>query len=461
MAAWKYFAVLSALLVLVLPSRVAAQGTAMTGTIIGTVTDNTKAVIPGVTVTVSGVALIGGGRTVVTGSDGEYRFPALAPGTYTLLFELPGFASVTREGVKLALGFTATINAELSPAGLSENVTVSGASPVVDVTSTTLTTNVGSEQLENLTGSRDAQSVMGLITGVAVAQLDVGGSGAHGYSGFATYGIRGQGRGEVEGMVTSLGAGGNTLGTNNDGDGSIFYSDWNSFEDVAVNAVGNTAEMPQPGVLTNVIAKSGGNKYSGKVYFDYQNENWQAHNIEPDQIDARGVVGSLLPANELNRLKLFRDFNVDAGGFIIRDKIWWYAAYSHSYRKRGIPNILDDIEYSEVPVKTVKATYNLTQNNKIIFYKGHSTKIQKNNVGYSSNIGTVNAFPSQRWPSGPWKIEYNAVIGSRAVMEVRGVSTSIRASTSAKETIPGMRIRPIHECMAPRLRGISGTTGHR
>src|SRR2546427_478606 len=122
-------------------AAVGAQVTTTTGAIIGAVTDNTKATVPGATITVSGPALMGT-RTAVTGTDGTYRIPALAPGTYTLAFELEGFATVKREGIQIGVGFTATINVEMNPAGLEESVTVSGASPVVDVTSTKVTTNL-------------------------------------------------------------------------------------------------------------------------------------------------------------------------------------------------------------------------------------------------------------------------------------------------------------------------------
>lgn len=409
MAALKSRVVLTALLVLVVAvPYVGAQGSAMTGTIEGTVTDNTRAVVPGVTITASSPALMGT-RSVVTEADGGYRFPALSPGVYTLVFELPGFATVRRENIQLSLGFTATINAEMAPAGIQENVTVSGASPVVDVTSTTVTTNMGAEQLSNLMGARDQQTIMGLIAGVNSSQMDVGGSTATSYQTFTAYGLRGQSRGEVEGMVTTESA---TVG-------EIFYSDWNSFEDVAVNAVGNTAEMPQPGTLVSVVAKSGSNKYSGKVYLDYQNEGWQAHNIDADQI-RRGLRGAGNVATEdLNRLTVFRDFNVDIGGFVVKDKLWWYAAYRNSQKNRAFPNLLDDIEYSEIPVYTGKATYNLTPNNKLIWYHGHSIKLQKNYVAYTTNIGNADAFQKERWPSGTYKGEFNSVLGSAAVLEVR------------------------------------------
>ena len=65
----------------------------------------------------------------------------------------------------------------------------------------------------------------------------------------------------VEGIV-------NTEGTNAAG----FYYDYGAVDEVAVNAGGNTAEMPWPGVWSNFVAKSGGNSYHGKIYADYQNE---------------------------------------------------------------------------------------------------------------------------------------------------------------------------------------------
>src|SRR5436190_17161347 len=103
----------AALLILILSTAgaVSAQVTTTTGAIIGAVTDNTKATVPGATITVSSAALMGT-RTAVTGSDGTYRVPALPPGTYTLAFELEGFATVRREGIQIGVGFTATGNVE-------------------------------------------------------------------------------------------------------------------------------------------------------------------------------------------------------------------------------------------------------------------------------------------------------------------------------------------------------------
>ena len=122
-----------------LPASTGAGQTAgaMTGAINGTVTDSTSAVLRGVTIVISGAALMGT-RTTVAKGDGLYRFPALAPGEYTLVFMLDGFKVVRREGIHVGLGFTATVDVELPIATLQENVIVERNSPVIDKQSTAI-----------------------------------------------------------------------------------------------------------------------------------------------------------------------------------------------------------------------------------------------------------------------------------------------------------------------------------
>src|SRR5262249_20377247 len=110
----------------------AAQSTNTTG-ISGSVKDTSGAVLPGATVEAASSALIEKTRTVVTDAEGLYKLVDLRPGTYTVTFTLPGFATVKREGIELTAGFTANINAELKVGAVEETITVTGATPVVDV----------------------------------------------------------------------------------------------------------------------------------------------------------------------------------------------------------------------------------------------------------------------------------------------------------------------------------------
>ena len=108
-------------------------GASSTGTIQGRVTDAQGAVLPGVTVTATSPSALGA-QTTVTSETGNYRFPAVPPGTYEVTYELAGFNTLKRSGISITLGFTANVNVELALATLQETVTVSGASPVIDTT---------------------------------------------------------------------------------------------------------------------------------------------------------------------------------------------------------------------------------------------------------------------------------------------------------------------------------------
>jgi hypothetical protein len=125
--------------VLVSPVRAIAQ-IGQTATLTGTVTDASGAVLPGVTVTVTGEAVIGGSRTAVTDGNGVYRFPALPPGTYTVKVELTGFRTITQEA-RLQLGQTITMDAKLDP-GLTDTIEVTGSAPTVDVKSSAAQKNL-------------------------------------------------------------------------------------------------------------------------------------------------------------------------------------------------------------------------------------------------------------------------------------------------------------------------------
>ena len=132
----------------------------------------------------------------------------------------------------------------------------------------------------------------------------------------------------VEGIV-------NTEGTNAAG----FYYDYGAIDEVAINAGGNTAEMPWPGVWSNFVAKSGGNTYHGKLYADYQNERHpvEQHSRHADGLCPGGRCGNLQPS-DLNRMESYHDVNGDIGGFLKKDKLWWYFSARDQNIKSLLPN---------------------------------------------------------------------------------------------------------------------------
>ena len=89
-------------------------------------------------------------RTTSTGDTGQYRVIDLRPGTYEVVFTLPGFNTVRREGVILTTDFTALINIEMKVGDLEETLTVTGASPVVDVQNAQVQQQITRETLDLL-----------------------------------------------------------------------------------------------------------------------------------------------------------------------------------------------------------------------------------------------------------------------------------------------------------------------
>src|SRR3981189_477592 len=103
------------LVLLFLPASAYAQAS-----ITGVVKDTSGAVLPGVTVETSSPVLIEKVRSAVTDGSGQYRIVDLLPGTYAVVFTLPGFSTVRREGVELTGSFAASINADLKVGSLEE-----------------------------------------------------------------------------------------------------------------------------------------------------------------------------------------------------------------------------------------------------------------------------------------------------------------------------------------------------
>src|SRR3954447_10883787 len=101
-------------------------GQATTAQLTGTVTTEGKG-LPGVTVTVTSPALQGT-RTTVTGANGDYYFPALPPGTYSVRFELEGMQTITRKA-ELKLAETARVDNDLKVSKVAESITVTATSP--------------------------------------------------------------------------------------------------------------------------------------------------------------------------------------------------------------------------------------------------------------------------------------------------------------------------------------------
>ena len=403
---------------------------ATTATVLGTVADSSGGSLPGVTVNLTGSSMMGV-QSTVTAEDGGYRFISVPPGEYKLAFDLPGFSTVTREGVRLSANFTATINVTMGMAALQENVTVTGASPVVDTQSTAISTTFDKETLANLPSARDYWAILSEAPGVKMQRIDVGGSAAGTQTTYFVYGTTGQVRPMVEGINSTEGTG--AFGN---------YVDYGSFEEVSIGSGASSAESPVPGVFTQLISKSGGNTYHGSFYGDKEWESLQSYNIDAAQVAAGVTGGGGLEPRDTNRLSSYSDKNADIGGYLKKDKAWWYASV------RGLDS---NVRYTNYPVEvfktelrnfTAKGTYQLSQNNKLIGYYQPSSKVQPTrldrqllNATTAIHLATDDSFRQDYHPL-LWKAEWNSILSPSMFFEVRDRRSS---ATTGRTRRPAAR----------------------
>ena len=390
------------------PAFAQGGGASSTGTIQGRVMDAQGAVLPGVTVTATSPALIQP-QTTVTSETGNYRFPAVPPGTYELTYELAGFNSLKRAGISITLGFTANINVELALATLQETVTVSGASPVIDTTATRVVQAFKLDQLQSLPNGRDMWSLLAVTPAVQMSRIDVGGNRAGTQTGYTAYGFSGQVRVLIEGINTTEGTG-----------GAGFYFDYSSLEEVFLGTSGQSAEMPNPGVQSQFIAKSGGNAFSGEAYVDWYNNALQGSNIPAEYIEPTAFNNSPIRAHS-NEIDRYYDWALNVGGPLVRDRVWWFGTYRQQFNAVAQPNFNFDSTFDTKLWNAVgKVTYQANQKNKFIGYYQWGQKVQPNRLPFGTY--TYNSpDPTFRQDSGSWvwKGEWNGTLSDKMYVEAR------------------------------------------
>ena len=432
MARWsRTLLALAAAVLLAVPSAFAQGGGASsTGSISGEVKDAQGGVLPGVTVTATSPAQIGQ-LSAVTNEAGIYRFPAVPPGEYSLMYELAGFGPVKRDGVRITLGFNAQVNVSLAVASLNETITVSGESPVIDTSATRLQTNYDSQKLDSLPNARDMWSLLATTPSVTLNRVDVGGATMGTQTTYFAYGYSGQNRPLVEGINT-------TEGTSAAG----FYLDYGSFEEVFIGAAANSAEMPNSGVLTQFVSKSGGNTPSLSLYYDMEDKGLQSRNLAADQTIPS--VGAVIRPDG-NRLASYKNTNVNVGGPILKDRIWAFGAFLDQRNSVAAPpsgSFLDGTPFNtKLRNYTGKGTYQLNQNNKLVAYYQWGAKTQPNRTDSSNKLGapihiTADSTTLQDSPSWVYKGEWNGTINQNTFAEFRagqfGYNFGLDSNTGAR-----------------------------
>ena len=170
--------VLRALLILSVALSASPLLAQQTGAILGTVTDTGGAVLPGVTVQAASDVLPRP-RETVTGGAGEYRLPALPPGTYTVTYRLSGMQEATRKA-QVLLAQETRADVSLGVAGVTEAVTVTAEVSLIDKDSATIKSTLASQEIMGLPVGQEYRDLQKLIPGVQYSQDTVRGPSAGG-----------------------------------------------------------------------------------------------------------------------------------------------------------------------------------------------------------------------------------------------------------------------------------------
>jgi hypothetical protein len=278
-----------------------------TGRIDVTVKDSTGAVLPGVTVELSGAAT----ATTVTDTRGEARFLNLAPGRYGVIAKLSGFTDYKNDNVPVGAGSVVPLSVTLAVGGVATAVEVRAPeTPVIETKRQVVATNVSLDELQNIPTSRDPWVVLQTVPGVVVDRVNVGGAESGQQSNYTAKGAaQGDNTWNIDGIaITDMAA----LGS------SPTYYDFDMFQEMQVTTGGADPANPTPGVQLNFVLKSGTNAWRGSGRFYFETNGMQSENVGSD------VTGQLL---NYNRMEYYRDYGVEVGGPVVKDKLWVWGAY--------------------------------------------------------------------------------------------------------------------------------------
>jgi len=294
--------VLSTVLALLLGTPAIGWAQRTTGDIRGVITDESSAVLPGVTVTLKG-RTVAGTPTVVTNEGGVYRFPNLPPGTYEVTAELQGFASSHQQAVAVSLGATTELDIMLKVSAQSETVTVTAQSPVVDAATTQVSTNYSREWVANAPVRRF--TFFDLI------------NAAPGVSPSTSTSSRSQSFGSATNENLYL-----IDGT--DFTAPLTGAAWpwpntDAIEEVQILSLGAPASYGNvSGAVFNVVTRQGGNTFKGDANFYFMNQGLTGRNTTAAQDN-----GQPYHRDE------FKDATVQLGGPVVKDKFWFFGSFQY------------------------------------------------------------------------------------------------------------------------------------
>src|SRR5712664_1718094 len=249
---------------------------------------------------------------------------------------------------------------------------------------------------------------------------DVGGSHTGTQTGYQTDGVSGQNKTLFEGINVTEGQ-----------DTNAGYFDFGSFEEFQLGGSGNMGEQSGVGALLNLTVKSGGDKFTAQVYYDYVGERTLSNNV-PDAFRAPGgtdsngfraptiidpATGQRLGLSRGNPITKQYDFNVSAGGPVRKGRLWYFLSYRDNNQYKTILGLPGELAQSQLLNRSVKVTYQLSRSNQIIGFYNERSKFQPlRDLSLAIPVSAANWQDSKNRPQ---KLEWTSTLSSRAFLDVQ------------------------------------------
>ena len=311
---------LSACMLAIACAAVPAFGQAVSGTILGTVIDATGAVRPGAKVTAvnEGTGL---SRETTTDANGEYTFPSLPTGHYTLTAEVTGFRTLAMSNIEVGVDQHVKIELKLETGAASETMTVVGEAPLLQTSTSELGTTVGNEQIEALPlNGRNfvnlTRTVPGVLRGIPGANID--GAGSLAWRASASFSANGQRPRDNNFMLDGVDNNETWLQT------VVIFPSVDSLDEFKLQTSTYSAEFGRSlGGVVNLQIKSGTNKLTGSAFEFHRDSKFDAN----DFFNNRAHRGK--PEFKQNQ------FGGTVGGPVFKNKTFFFGSYQGHRERQG------------------------------------------------------------------------------------------------------------------------------
>ena len=314
-------ALLLTLLLVTTTGHYAAAQSSTSGAISGTVTDTNGALLPATQVVVKSVET-GVSRTVKANASGEFSVSELQPGVYTATFTDDGFESYEETSITVMIGVVTTVSPKLKVGSVADKVEVTDQTPLINTQDNAITTTIDQDAIDNLPINGRRWSSFALLTPGVVSNGD----------GFGLLSFRGISY--LLNNSTVDGADNNQAYFSEErGRTRASYSvSQAAVQEFQVNASNYSAEYGRAaGGVVNTVTKSGGNEYHGELFFYDRDNDFGASNPYTQLVSQVPNTNNFVATNYKPK-DWRKQWGFGVGGFLIKDKLFWFYSYDQSRR---------------------------------------------------------------------------------------------------------------------------------